>query len=41
MNITMKETALPLTRYLSLSNRTRQVLDTVAGQAWKPSKRPL
>ena len=34
MKITTKEAALPLTRYWSLSNRTGQVLDTEAGQAW-------
>ena len=33
-------TALALTEYLLLSNRTRQVFDTEAGNAWKPSKRP-
>jgi hypothetical protein len=30
----------PLTEYLLLSNRTRQVFDTEAGKAWNPSKRP-
>ena len=29
-----------LTEYLLLSKRTRQVFDTAAGRAWKPSKRP-
>ena len=33
-------TALALTEYLLLSNRTRQVFDTEAGSAWNPSKRP-
>jgi hypothetical protein len=29
-----------LTEYLLLSKRTRQVFDTEAGSAWKPSNRP-
>jgi type I restriction enzyme M protein len=36
----VRSTALALTEYLLLSNRTRQVFDTEAGKAWKPSKRP-
>jgi hypothetical protein len=37
---TGRPTALALTEYLLLSNRTRQVFDTEAGKAWNPSKRP-
>jgi len=37
---TGRPTALALTEYLLLSNRTRQVFDTEAGSAWDPSKRP-
>ena len=33
-------TALALTEYLFVSNRTRHVFDTEAGSAWNPSKRP-
>ena len=37
---TGRPTALALTEYRLLSNRTRQVFDTEAGSAWNPSKRP-
>jgi hypothetical protein len=36
---TGRPTALALTEYRLLSNRTRQVFDTEAGSAWNPSKR--
>jgi hypothetical protein len=35
-----RPTALSLTEYLLLSNRTWQVFDTEAGKAWNPSKPP-
>ncbi len=35
-----RPTALALTEYLLLSKRTRQVFETDAGTAWKPSNRP-
>src|SRR5271169_1920750 len=37
---TGRPTALAFTEYLLLSKRTRQVFDTEAGSAWKPSNRP-
>src|SRR5271166_511250 len=37
---TGRPTALAFTEYLLLSKRTRQVFDTDAGSAWKPSNRP-
>ena len=37
---TGRPTALAATEYLLLSKRTRQVLETDAGTAWKPSNRP-
>jgi hypothetical protein len=40
VNVDGRPTALALTDYLLLSNRTRQVFETEAGSAWNPSKRP-
>lgn len=37
---TGRPTALPGTEYLLLPKRTRQVFETDAITAWKPSKRP-
>ena len=40
VKLTGRPTALAATEYLLLSKRTRQVLETDAGTAWKPSNRP-
>jgi hypothetical protein len=40
MNFDRRPTALAATEYLLLSKRTRQVFQTDASTAWKPSNRP-
>jgi hypothetical protein len=40
VGVDVDPTALALTEYLLLSNRTKYVLDTAPGRAWNPSKRP-
>ncbi len=40
LDLNRAPTALAATEYLLLSKRTRQVLETDAGTAWKPSNGP-
>jgi len=40
MDFDWTPTALAATEYLLLSKRTKQVFETEAGTAWKPSNRP-